>query len=175
MKWLAQVPGIAWVIAGVLMLIVVGYCAGVRAGAVKVHRAALEDSTGTQLAAVATATTKSDRVVAIAHRARAISGSGRAKRELARLAVAAALDSAPPAIVQLVHSDDALLRQDSVTIAVQAAAIDTLLLERAARQQLDTLRAHELALGANDAGRALPIVFVLATATAVLTLLHLVR
>jgi hypothetical protein len=142
---------------------------------VRAHQVALADSSRRQLAVVKTARTTSDRVVAVAQRARALSGSGRAKRELARLAVATALETAPPALVQLIHSDDALLRQDSVTITVQGAAIDALLAERAAREQLDTLRVHEVVLKPPDSGPVFPIAVVLGTAAAVLTLLHLVR
>jgi hypothetical protein len=156
MSTLSRIPGIVWVILLAAVLVAAGswgiYHRGVRVGEMKVHRQALGDSVHTATTKVAVATAASDRAIVASRRVAAGSAVALEERERARHDVIAALDSAPPAVVQLVHTDDALLVRNAVTIATQAAAIDTLLDERHDRQQLDTLRTHETELAAQGDG-----------------------
>lgn len=149
---LKRVPVIAWVIAFVVLSLAAAgaalYHHGRTVGEVHVHQIALQDSTRTSVARVDTAQAHSDTVVRVATTARAISDSTRADRAAVRAAALAELiDPGLPKLQHLVALDDALSRRDSVTIAVQAGAIDTLLAERGARERLDSLRLHALVLG----------------------------
>jgi hypothetical protein len=178
MSALSKVPGIAWVILLTVALSFVGglslYLAGLRHERQQLHRVALSDSTTRATAAVHTAVQKSDSTVRVARTAAAISDVGRAALPALRVAAAAALDTAPLPLVRLVDAQAGQIARDSVTIAVQAATIDTLLAERAPREQLDTLRQHAVQLEA-DAGGGVSrrtVAAVVVIAAAVLTLLH---
>lgn len=150
--WLRKLPGIAWVIAFVLAFLVAGgyamYRKGYGAGETRGHQIALVDSVRTQTARVDTATAHSDTVVQVAAKARQSSESLRAARVAAKQAALGELLATDiPKVQALVALDDSLSARDSVTIAVQAGAIDTLLAERATRERLDTLRVNQVAIG----------------------------
>ncbi|MDB4912892.1 MAG: hypothetical protein JWM95_536, partial [Gemmatimonadetes bacterium] len=90
-----------------------------------------------QRAKVDTAATKSDSVIRLATKDLHLSTAGRART---RNVLEAAKDSTPATVFEVVSEQ---LARDSVTITVQAAAIDTLVAERGARIQLDTLQEHQ--------------------------------
>ena len=149
---LARVPGMVWVIAFVLAFLVAGgyamYRTGYGAAERRGHQIALVDSVRTQTARVDTATAHSDTVVQVAAKARQSSESLRAARVAAKQAALGELLATDiPKVQALVALDDSLSARDSVTIAVQAGAIDTLLAERATRERLDTLRVNQVAIG----------------------------
>ena len=145
---LSRVPGIVWVALLALSFVAAGgygiYRHGVREGGVRVHRVALRDSVTHAVAVVDTATRKSDRAITIARTDVARSSTGRVHT---RAILAAAQDSTPLAVITVVEQQ---LTQDSTTIALQTAAIDTLCAERLTRAHLDTLREHEVVLKPPD-------------------------
>lgn len=181
--WLRKLPGMVWVIAFVLAFLVAGgiamYRTGYGAAERRGHQIALVDSVRSQTARVDTARAHSETVVRVAAKARAASDTLRSARVAAKQAALAEL-LAPdlPKITALIALDDSLLARDSVTIAVQAGAIDTLMAERAARERLDRLRVNQIALGtpAPDHHATAKIVGgVLLGVLGTLTLLHLAR
>ena len=135
---LRRVPSLAWFVLAVLSVAIGLLAYGEHRGAAKVHAAAVRDSAVHQRARVDTAVHRSDSVVAVAEKAVVISTRGRAHT---RAVLEAARDSIPPTVLEVASEQ---LAHDSVTIAVQAAAIDTLITERGVRIQLDSLQAREL-------------------------------
>ena len=170
---LAKVPGIAWVIIMVACFLAAAgyglYHHGETVGKVAVHRAAVRDSVTHQTATVDTATAKSDRVIAVARVAVRRSAHGRATVQAVLTDTA---QHVPPAIVAQVQAQ---LASDSATIAVQGAAIDTLLAERDARVTLDTLLVHQAAIEPPPRGHVVPVAVALGVVAVVLTLLHFAR
>ena len=138
---LARVPTVIWVwivsAALVVSLIGAAYWRGRHVEKVAIHRVALADSVVHRRVSVDTATRKSDSVIAIARTSVRSSSSG---REHTRAVLDAAKDSTPPTVLEVVSEQ---LARDSTTIAVQTAAIDTLLTERGVRIKLDTLLEHQ--------------------------------
>lgn len=181
--WLRKLPGMVWVIAFVLAFLVAGgyamYRTGYGAAERRGHQIALVDSVRTQTARVDTATAHSDTVVQVAATARQSSESLRAARVAAKQAALGELLATDiPKVQALVALDDSLSARDSVTIAVQAGAIDTLLTERAARARLDTLRVNQLAIGVPEPDQHRTRYLVggaMLGAGLVLTILHFVR
>ena len=111
------------------------------------HRIALQDSTRAAVATVDTAHARSETVMHVAAEARGVSDATRAQRvAVKQAALSELLDPGLPKLAALVALDDSLSARDSVTIAVQAGAIDTLKAEIAARARLDTLRVNTIAL-----------------------------
>lgn len=180
---IAKVPGIAWVaLLVVASLAAAGYALyrhGVVAGEVHVHRIVLQDSTCTAVAIANTAHQHSETVVAVAAKARGVSDATRAKREAVRTAaLAELLDPGLPHVHELVALDDSLSRRDSVTIAVQAGAIDTLQAEIAARERLDSLRVETIQIGQPEPDHhsvTTVVAGAVAGALAMLALLHFAR
>ena len=150
---LAKVPGMVWVALFVLAFLVAGgyamYHNGQAAGVKQERRKTLAVETPKAIARVDTAHAHSETVVHVAEKARGVSDSTRAEREAVRTAALQELCGDPrlPRIQQLVTLDDSLSRRDSVTIAVQAGAIDTLKAEIAARSHLDSVRVETIAVG----------------------------
>lgn len=152
---LRRIPLMAWVTAFVVASLVAAgialYRSGVTAGEVHVHREALSDSVHVAEERKDTAAAHSATVVAVADKARHVSEATRADRvAVRRAALAQLIDPGLTHVHDLVALDDSLSARDSVTIAVQAGAIDTLTAEITARAQLDTLRVHQLELGAAE-------------------------
>lgn len=139
---LCRVPGIAWVILfAIAFLSAAGYGLyrhGEREGAVEVRRAAGRDSIAQQQVVVTRAARKSDSVITVARKAVGVSGSGRART---RAVLEAAKDSTLRTVFEAVSEQ---LAHDSTTIAVQTAAIDTLVAERGSRIQLATIQEHQM-------------------------------
>lgn len=180
---LARIPGIVYVAALVVVTLglsgVALYHHGRTVGEVRVHRIVLADSTRTAVATVDTAHARSATVVHVAQRARGVSDATRRARVTARAAATAELlDLGLPKLHALVALDDTLLTRDSITIAVQAGAIDTLSAEIAARARLDALRVETIQIGAPEPDHHTTAKLVggaVAGALAVLTLLHFAR
>lgn len=150
---LRRVPGIAWVI--VLVVATIGaagyglYHHGLTTGEARVHQVALQDSVHVAEERRDTAIAHSATVLRVADQARHVSEASRADRVAVRqAALAELLDPGLPHLHELVALDDSLSARDSVTIAVQAGAIDTLKAEIATRAQLDRLRVNMIELGA---------------------------
>lgn len=181
--WLRKIPGIAWVIAFVLAFLVAGgyamYRKGYGAAETRGHQIALVDSVRTQTARVDTATAHSDVIVAVAAKARASTDALLERRVAIRQAALGELLATDiPKVQALVALDDSIATSAKVASAVDAGAIDSLLHERATRQQLDTLRVNQVAIGtpAPDHHATAKIVGgIVVGILGTLTLLHLAR
>jgi hypothetical protein len=150
--WLRRLPGILWVALFVVASLASAgwaiYARGVRHGEVHVHQQAVADSARTQAARVETVHVHAETEVTAATTARTASDALRAARVAAKQAALGELLATDiPKVTALITLDDSLSARDSVTIAVQAGAIDTLRSEIAARAKLDTLRVNQLAVG----------------------------
>lgn len=125
------------------------YWRGYAHGEDRVHRETLAVETPKAEARRDTAVAHSATVLAVATKARVSSDSLRAARVAAKqAALGELLATDVPNLTRLVALDDALSARDSVTIAVQAGAIDTLRAEIQARETLDSLRVETIRLGA---------------------------
>jgi hypothetical protein len=173
---LAKVPAIAWVILGTILLIVVGWLAAVhigeRRGAVRVERATVAAAIVHVQGKRDTARAKSDAIGKVAVKAKTASDTGRAHT---RAVIAAHLAETPPEVVQAVNAQ---LERDSVTIAVHVAEVATLRAERPIDDKLDSLRVHQVEIGAPEPDHhttAKIVGGVIAGAAAVLTLVHFAK
>lgn len=183
LAFLAKVPGLAWVALFVVTSLVAAgtalYLRGVHHGEVTVHDRTLKDSVHVAVEKKDTAHAHSATVLAVATKARSASDALRQHRREARAAALPALiDPGLTTVHTLVALDDSLSVRDSVTIAVQAGAIDTLQAEIAARASLDTLRVNQIALAVSEPDHHTTAKIVggaIAGVLAVLAVLHFVR
>lgn len=143
---LARVPSAVWIAGAGLALAVTCLATAYQRGQHDARRAiaaaAHHDTTTRAIAAVAIATQRSDASMARAGEQAARTARARVTVRQQRKDVAALLEAAAPPVLQLVDDQGMQITRDSITIAIQASTIDTLLLERVTRQQLDTARVH---------------------------------
>lgn len=147
----SKLPGILWVALLVIATVVASgwaiYARGVRHGEVRVHQQALADSTRTAVAEVKAAEARSDTVVKVAAKARATTTELLERRVAVRhAALGELLATDIPKVQTLVALDDSIAAAATVSAAVDAGAIATVLAERAPRAHLDTLRVNAIAL-----------------------------
>lgn len=157
MTWLAlrallrRVPGIAWVIAGAVVLAAFGlwftYRAGAKHEALHAHRAALADSVQKETVVHETAKAQTDSARGVAHTAQRFADASRTKRQGLRDSVEDLLDSLPAPVVALIHLDDQQIRRDSVALVAYIAVDTALVAEREAAAHLDTLHQHQARVG----------------------------
>jgi hypothetical protein len=161
---LRRIPGVAYVVALCLALLLVAgwsiYRTGYSHGEVTVHRIALQDSVAASEQQIDTAVQETHRARGTAQTAKRWSDSSRVTRQEKRASVEELLAELPEPVVSLIRQDDAQIRRDSATIVAYQRVDSTWMQERFARIERDSLLARQVRLGVPKSGTSRLVPFV---------------